>query len=34
MDYAVNTGNDFQMDTGIDYGDFDMDEFQNITWDM
>ena len=34
MDYAVDTGNDFQMDTGIDYGDFDMDEFQNITWEM
>ena len=34
MDYAVDTGNYFQMDTGIDYGDFNMDEFQNITWEM
>ena len=34
MDYEVDAGNDFQMDSGIDYGDFDIDEFQDITWEM
>lgn len=32
--YQTTGGSDFQMNPGVDYGDFDAEEFQDYTWEM